>query len=432
MLRFALSPTEDMNLGNLRVALFNFIVSKQTGEGFTIRIEDIDKAKTIEGKDTEILDILQLFGITSDTVSYQSENIKRHQRMALQLLQDKRAFNCFCTTETLDAQREVATLAKKPYRYDETCEHLSPEETIDNPNPFSVRIKKPLYAIDLIDKIQGDIHCEPEDIDSFIILRQDKQSTYNFACAVDDMMSAITFVIREEDYLSNTPRQMAVRAALGYTQSIQYAHLPTILNASGKKMCIQDDYFNVKSLLEEGFIPAAIINYLTLLGNKTPKEIFTFEESLKWFSLENLSKSAATFDIDKLRFINREHLKMMEDTELSRYVGFADADIGKAAKVFLKQNSTTKELKAKIGYIFSEKTKCGEWEANVQKIREVLKEAPFFETYQELTKYVAQQTKLKGEPLYKPLHILLTGEAYDDNLSDLYPHIKNYLSEIIR
>ena len=432
MLRFAPSPTGDMHIGNLRVALFNYIYSQKSKEGLTIRIEDTDKARNIEGKDKEILDILNLFGIKYESVTYQSENIKRHQTFALQLLHTKRAFNCFCDEETLEAKRAAAKAAKKAYRYDGACEALPAEETIDNPKPFSVRLKKPMAAIEFVDKIKGSKHFEPEDIDSFIILRQDKHPTYNFACAVDDMLSDISLVIRGEDHLSNTPKQIAVRLALGYDKEIEYAHLPIILNETGKKMSKRDDASSVKWLLEEGFIPQAIINYLCLLGNKTPKEIFTLEEAIEWFDLAKLSKSAAKFDLSKLRFINREHLKMMDDTELSRYVGFADADIGKAAKIYLEEVSTTKELKEKISAIFAPKPRSGEYASTIETFSELLKSAPHFETFKEVQEFLTTQSGIKGKNFFKSIRILLTGAEHGPDLSELYPYIKNYLQEIIK
>ncbi len=432
MLRFAPSPTGDMHIGNLRVALFNYLQSKKTGEGLTIRIEDTDKARTIEGKDKEILDILNLFGIEYESVSYQSENFKRHQMFALQLIQSKIAFNCFCDEETLNRKQEEAKAAKKPFRYDDACLTLPDEVTLDHPKPFSVRIKRPLIAIDFTDRIQGKKHFEPEEIDSFIILNQEKMPTSNFACAVDDMLSDISLVIRGEDHIFNTPKQMAIRAALGYTKSIEYAHLPIILNDKGEKMSMRDNASSVKWLLTEGFLPEAISNYLCLLGNKTPKEIFTMQEAIEFFDLNALSESAAKFDIDKLRFINREHLKIMDDTELSRYVGFADADIGKAAKIYLEEASTTKELRAKIEAIFAEKKECGEYTEYVEQFKRLLQDAPHFKTFKEVQDYIIEKSGVKGENFLKSIRLLLTGAEHGPDLAELYPYIKNYLSEIIR
>ncbi|WP_345980931.1 glutamate--tRNA ligase [Sulfurimonas sp. HSL3-2] len=432
MLRFAPSPTGDMHIGNLRVALFNYIVSKQRDEALMVRIEDTDKERNIEGKDKEILDILGVFGIEYKELIYQSNNFRFHSMMALQLLHDKKAFNCFCKPETLEKKREEAKEAKKAYRYDGACAELSAEETIDNPNPFVVRLKKPEKEIVINDLIKGKITFSPDEIDSFIIMRQDKTPTYNFACAVDDMLGDISLVIRGEDHMSNTPKQVAIRNALGYDKNIEYAHLPIILNDEGKKMSKRDNASSVKWMFEEGYLPSAIANYLILIGNKTPKEIFTLAEAIEWFDINSISKAPARFDMTKLKFINREHLKMLDAKELSRYVGFADDDIGKVAKIFLDEISTLKELREKISPIFAEKEIPEEFEEAAQKIIEVVKNAPYFEEFDAFKSYIIEQTGLKGKNFFKPLRLLLTGAEHGPELSDLYPYLKNYIKEIVK
>ncbi|MEJ2468803.1 MAG: glutamate--tRNA ligase [Campylobacterales bacterium] len=432
MLRFAPSPTGDMHIGNLRVALFNSLLSKQRNEPLIVRIEDTDTERNIEGKDKEILQILALFGIEYSDVIYQSNNLRFHRAMAIQLLQDKKAFNCFCTPEELDKKRELAKAQKKPFRYDDTCTHLPPEQTIDNENPFTVRLQRPDASVLVEDIIKGEASFDPMDIDSFIILRAEKFPTYNFACAIDDMLGDISLVIRGEDHFSNTPKQVAVRDALGYDKPIEYAHLPIILNDEGKKMSKRDNASSVKWMLEEGFLPDAIANYLVLIGNKTPEEIFTMADAVQWFDLKNISRAPAKFSVEKLRFINREHLKRMDDKELSRYVGFADDSIGKLAKLYLEEASTTKELKAKVAAVFGEKTIPDEFNASAETIRAVIKEAPYFETFDALKQHVVDTTGIKGKQLFKSLRLLLTGAEHGPELADVYAHIKSYLGEIVK
>ncbi|MFZ2968139.1 MAG: glutamate--tRNA ligase [Sulfuricurvum sp.] len=432
MLRFAPSPTGDMHIGNLRVALFNYIMSKKRDEPLLIRIEDTDKERNIVGKEDEILAILSLFKIEYQEHQLQSNHLRFHRAMALQLLHDKKAFNCFCNPETLEEKREASKANKIAYRYDGTCEHLPPEAVIDNPLPFTVRIKKPTGSIVVHDIIKGDSTFASDDIDSFILMRADKYPTYNFACAVDDMLSDVSLIIRGEDHLSNTPKQIAIQKALGYDRTIEYAHLPIILGAEGKKMSKRDDASSVKWLLEEGFLPEAITNYLILMGNKTPHEIFTLEEALKWFDLQTISKSPAYFDLDKLKFINREHLKGLDPKELSRYVGFADEEIGRLAKLFLEEVSTLKELREKIKPIFSPKNVPEEHKEGIELLRTLIQNAPHFDDYTSFKNHLLSHSGLKGKALFKPLRLLLSGSEHGPELSDLYNYLKNYLREVIQ
>ncbi|MFA6138680.1 MAG: glutamate--tRNA ligase [Sulfurimonas sp.] len=432
MLRFAPSPTGDMHIGNLRVALFNYIVSKQRNEDLLVRIEDTDKERNIEGKDQEILDILNLFGIEYSQVIYQSQNLRFHSAMALQLLHDKKAFSCFCSPEWLEKRREEAKENKIAYRYDDACASLPDELVIDNMNPFTIRIKKPEEAIVITDHIKGSVTFEPNEVDSFIIMRQDKTPMYNFACAVDDMIGDVSLVIRGEDHMSNTPKQDFIRTALGYNKKIEYAHLPIILNDDGKKMSKRDDASSVKWLLEEGFLPSAIANYLILIGNKPPCEIFDMKEALEWFSLDNISKSPARFDMDKLKFINREHLKRLDVKELSRYVGFADSEIGELARVYLEEAGTTKELKAKISTIFAPKVISDEFKEEAKIMSETIKNAPYFDEYEDFKNYIMKESGLKGKHFFKPLRLLLTGAEHGPDVAEVYKYLKNYIGEIVK
>ena len=275
MYRFAPSPTGDMHIGNLRAALINYICSKQEKTDFILRIEDTDKARNIAGKEEEIKEILKLFGISWQHYYVQSENLKFHRQMALKLVSEKRAFACFCTEEELNAKKEAAKAQNKPYRYDGTCENLQDSDVLENEKPFVIRLKKPEKAMKFKDFIKGELCFEPENIDSFVIMRADKTPTYNFACAVDDMLEGVSCIIRGEDHVSNTPKQEHIRASLNYEKAMTYAHLPIILNEEGQKMSKREAHSSVKWLLESGILPSAVANYLLLLGNKTPCEIFS-------------------------------------------------------------------------------------------------------------------------------------------------------------
>ncbi|MDR2789453.1 MAG: glutamate--tRNA ligase [Campylobacteraceae bacterium] len=432
MYRFAPSPTGDMHTGNLRAAIFNFICARQSGKGFYLRIEDTDTARNIKGKDRDILEILKAFGITCGNIYYQSRNIRFHQQFAMQLVSEKKAFACFCTEEELEAKREEAKKNGIAYRYDNTCLKLGDEEILTNEKPFTIRLKQPESPITFTDDIKGVLTFEPKDIDSFVILRQNKTPMYNFACAIDDMLENTTDIIRGEDHVSNTPKQEHIRASLGYTQKITYAHLPIILNHEGKKMSKRDDASSVKWLLEQGFLPSAIANYLILLGNKTPKEIFTLQEAIEWFNIKNISKSPAKFDMDKLRQINREHLRALSDREFANLMGFEDENIGIIGKIYTEEGSAVKEIEPKVKAIFAPKNAPEGFEKEFDTLKTILQNAPYFEGFDDFKSYLMEKSSLKGKAFFKPLRHLLTNSEHGPELANLYPAVKTYIKEIVK
>ena len=433
MLRFAPSPTGDMHIENLRVALFNYMTARQKDVNFIVRIEDTDKERNITGKDTEIMEILEKFALPHDSVSHQSENLHIHQTLAIRLLEEKKAFVCTCTPEQLDADKEEAKRNNVAYSYSGRCSTVGAEELKklkEDKTPFVVRIKKPDAPIINHDLIKGDIETPPNEVDSFVILQSDGTPTYNFACACDDMISGISLIIRSEDHLSNMPEQEHIKTLLGYEQETVYAHLPIILNSEGEKMDMQDDASSIKWLFEQGFIPDAIVNYLILLGNETPTEIFTMPEALEWFDLSKLSKSPVKFDIDTLRSINREHLKRMDDRRLSTLFGFADEDIGKLAKLYLEEASTINELETKINTIFAPKNFEGEWSAQMHTMEDIIQNAPMIDDFNAFKAHIMKESGLEGKHFFTPLRLILTGAEHGPELSQIYPLIKPYLLEV--
>jgi len=431
MLRFAPSPTGDMHIGNLRVAIFNYIVAKQKGEKLLIRIEDTDKERNIEGKDKEILEILNLFGIKYDQVVYQSSNFHIHQEMAKRLLEEKKAFVCFCSEDEIAIEREKAKLEKRPYRYSGKCEYLDSktvEQKIKEKKPFVIRLKKPKHPIKFKDLIKGEFEFSPFDIDSFVILRADLTPTYNFACAIDDMIYDISLVIRGEDHLSNTPKQIAIRKALGYDKEIKYAHLPIILNEEGKKMSKRDNASSVKWLLEEGFLPDAIANYLILLGNSFEKEVFTLEEAVEFFDLTKISKAPAKFDIEKLKFLNKEHMKRIEN--LSEYLGY-NKIYEDLLKIFRDESATLKEIKEKFHKVF-EKCEDEEFKNEREILKKEILDNELEEDYDDFKKRLMKNTALKGKKLFMPLRELLINEKHGAEIKDLYSAMRPYLKDVVK
>ncbi len=408
MLQIALSPLKDMNIDGLRVAIINYLLAQQKNDKFLVRIDDRDRAKNIEGKDSEFIMILEKFALKHDGVFHQSEHLNLHQTLAIKLLKEKKAYICQCK-ETSCTQ---------------ACQSLPQEayQTLKaSKENFVIRLKKPKSSITFTDIIQGEVTTTQKEIGEFIILDNKGIPSDDFACATDDMMSGIDFIVRSKSYLLNTPKQIYVQQLLGYdTTATHYAHIPPIKNAP-----------TLQWLFEEGFIPDAILNYLITIGNtKIAQEIFTLPQAIEWFSLESISKEPVAFNLEKLRELNREHLKMMDNKRLSSIFGFADADIGKLAKVYLDKSSTTKELKAKILPIFKAKEFKGQYEQEMRLLESIIASAPAFEDYDAFEAYISTQSGLKEENLLKPLRYLLTNRGDGPQLSEIYPFIKSYILEV--
>ena len=424
MLRFAQSPTQNMNISDLRIAIFNYIVSKQKNQKLLIRIEDTEKEKNIEGKDKEILELLNLFSIDYENVTYQSDNLKYHQKLAMQLMGQKKAFACFCSDAKIKELKKEAKKAKKPFEYDGFCETLSDETILNVTSPFIVRIAKPSEEIVFNDTLEGKVSHKPFEIDSFPILRQDKTPTYNYANAIDDMLFDISSVITSKDNIIDASKQIHIRKLLNYDKEVSYSHISSV-NVDSK-------YDSVKSLIDEGFLPAAIANYLVSLGNDVPQEIFSLEEAINWFSIEKVSKDSVKFDIEILKNINKKHLEKIDEMRLSKILGFADKDIGKLGKLFLAEASTIKEIKEKLDFVFQSKSSCVGFEKEFKELKECIQKAPFIESFDEFKSYIIKNSNLKEDDLIKPLTYMLAGRTDDANLPQIYALIKNYLGEIIK
>ncbi|HIP62190.1 MAG TPA: glutamate--tRNA ligase [Sulfurovum sp.] len=420
MLRFAIPPTSDMHTGDMRVALISYIVARQRAEQFAVRVEDTDKNRNIEGKDQEILDILKKFAMEQDQLFYQRDNLGRHQQFALSLLEKGKAFACICTDQELKSGKCSKKCSKKT---EEIAKKIKEEKI-----PFVIRIPQPKKPISFTDKIKGEIVTRVNEIDSFVILGADGSPSYNFASSCDDMLADISIVICSEDHMSDTPKQIHIKRSLGYTKESEYAHLPIMLNESSKK----DDDISIKWLLEQGYLPDAIINYLLGLGVKTPNEVFTLPDAIEWFDLVNISKDPVKFDIDKLRFLNRKHISNIDDKRLSKIFGFADADIGKLIKIYLEETSTINELELKIKAIFEPKELDTEWAEEMKSIAEVIRTAPMLNSFDNFKEYIVSQSGIDGKRLSQPLRILMTGAQNGPELGDIYPLIRPYITEIAR
>jgi glutamyl-tRNA synthetase len=331
--RFAPSPTGHLHVGGARTALFNWLYARHTGGTHVLRIEDTDRERSTEEHTRIILDGLTWLGITWDEGPYfQGEYAARHQADAERLLAEGKAYRCFCTREELDAQRAKAEAAGVGFRYDRRCFNLGPvevEQRLRADVPFTIRFLVDDEEIAWDDAVHGRISFQGRDLDDFVILRSDNTAIYNLAVVSDDIAMRISHVIRGDDHISNTPKQIALYRALGHEPPV-FAHVPMILGADGKKLSKRHGATAVGDYQEQGILPAAMRNFLALLGWSPggDREIISEEEMIRLFTLEGIQKKAAVFDTTKLEWMNGQYLSALPVDELHEPVQRRLAQMG--------------------------------------------------------------------------------------------------------
>ena len=319
--RFAPSPTGFIHLGNIRSALYPWAFARSTGGAFILRIEDTDLERSSQAAVDVILEGMQWLGLNHDEGPfYQMQRMERYKEVLAQMVAAGLVYPCYMSVAELDALRERQMANKEKPRYDGTWR---PEvgKTLP-PVPEGVkpvlRFKNPqggIVAWD--DKVKGRVEVSNDELDDLVIARPDGTPTYNFCVVVDDMDMEITHVIRGDDHVNNTPRQINIFKALGKEPPI-YAHLPTVLNEQGEKMSKRNGAKPVTQFATEGYLPDAVVNYLARLGwSHGDDEIFSREQFLQWFNLDHLGRSAAQFDEAKLRWVNAQHMKAMAGVALA-------------------------------------------------------------------------------------------------------------------
>jgi glutamyl-tRNA synthetase len=319
--RFAPSPTGYLHVGGARTALFNWLYARKARGTFVLRIEDTDRERSTEAHTQVILDGLSWLGITWDEGPYfQGAYADRHRADAEQLLSEGKAYRCFCTKEELDEQRTRAEAAGTGFRYDRRCHRLSRgeiETRLSEGRPFTIRFLVPDEEVAWPDAVHGRISFQSADLDDFIILRSDGSAIYNLAVVSDDIAMRITHVIRGDDHVSNTPKQILLYRALGHEPPI-FAHVPMILGTDGRKLSKRHGATAVGDYQDQGILPAAMRNFLALLGWSPggDREILPEEEQIELFSLEGIQTKPAVFDPAKLEWMNGEYISHTPADEL--------------------------------------------------------------------------------------------------------------------
>lgn len=313
--RFAPSPTGLLHVGGVRTALFSWLYARHCGGRFVLRIEDTDRERSTDEAVRVILDGMRWLGLDADAGPYfQSQRFDRYRDVVARMLADGSAYHCYCTKQELEELRSQQLARKEKPRYSGVCRNRT------EPRPGVapvVRFKNPAEGTVVVqDLVHGPVVFENRELDDLIMARSDGTPTYNFCVVVDDMDMAVTHVIRGDDHLNNTPRQMNMLRALGAAPPA-YAHVPMILGADGSKLSKRHGAVSVLQYQEEGFLPSALLNYLVRLGwAHGDQEVFTREEMVAAFDIRDVNKAASAFNPDKLLWLNQQHMMRMPPADL--------------------------------------------------------------------------------------------------------------------
>ncbi len=319
--RFAPSPTGALHIGGIRTALFNWLYSKNQKGTFHLRIEDTDKERSKDEYKIQIINSLKWIGIDHDGEEYiQSTKIDDHIKVANELLKNGNAYKCYCSNEEIEDQKKRAKQKKIPYVYNRKWRDLSEADAPKDIKPV-IRFKSKIEGTSILkDLVQGDVEIENNTIEDFIILRNDGTPTYNLSATVDDHQMNMTHIIRGDDHKINTFKQIQIYLAMKW-EIPQFAHLPLIHTIEGKKLSKRDNASTLEDYSKKGIIPDALRNYLLRLGwSYKDKEIFTLDESIKYFNLEGIGKSPSKLDLSRILSINEHYIKTINENELYKHL----------------------------------------------------------------------------------------------------------------
>ena len=349
--RFAPSPTGMLHIGGVRTALFCWLYARRHGGTFILRIEDTDRERSTPEALTAILDGMKWLGLDHDEGPfYQSQRMDRYREVIGQFLRDGKAYHCYCSKEELDELRAGQMARKEKPRYDGRCRHR--KEPVPGVNPV-VRFRNPDEGQVVVnDVVHGPITFDSSELDDLIIARSDGTPTYNFCVVVDDYDMQVTHVIRGDDHINNTPRQINMLRALGVEPPL-YAHVPMILGPDGAKLSKRHGAVSVLQYRDDGFLPEGLLNYLGRLGwSYGDQEIFSLEEMTQLFDIHDVNKSASALNIDKMLWTNQQHMLRSTPEHLAKYLrpqlealGLVADDMAKVAAVAKAQQERAKTLK---------------------------------------------------------------------------------------
>ena len=344
--RFAPSPTGALHIGGVRTALFNWLFSKNQKGTFHLRIEDTDKERSKDEHKIQIIKSLKWIGIEHDGEEYiQSTKINDHIKVVDELLKNGNAYKCYCSTDEIEDQKKRARQKKLPYIYNRKCRDLSQTDAPKDVKPV-IRFKSKIGGTTILkDLVQGNVEIENNTIEDFIILRNDETPTYNLSATVDDHQMNMTHIIRGDDHKINTFKQMQIYIAMKWDLP-QFAHIPLIHTIEGKKLSKRDNASTLDDYSKIGIMPDALRNYLLRLGwSYKDKEIFTLDESIKYFDLKGIGKSPSKLDMSRILSMNEHYIKTIDENELYN-------QLLQYCELFKEKIDTDKESKLKYSLSF--------------------------------------------------------------------------------
>lgn len=438
--RFAPSPTGYLHIGGARTALFNYLLAKKEQGTFILRIEDTDLARSTDESVQAILDAMEWLGLRCDEGPYyQTERFGLYQQKVMKLLNEGKAYRCYCSAEELDAKRELALQEGRKPKYDGTCRKRSDHP--DAPHVIRFQLPNPHGETVVADRIKGAVTFRHEELDDLIIQRSDGSPTYNFVVVVDDAEMGISLVIRGDDHLNNTPRQILLYQALGY-QLPQFAHVPMILGPDKKRLSKRHGATSVMAYKELGYLPEALVNYLVRLGwSLGDEEIFSMTDLIEKFSLEGVGRSAGVFNPEKLLWLNSHYIKTGDPARLADlllpFLAAAEVsvvggpDLVEVIKSLQERSATLVEMAAGAAFyyrdevVFDDAAKTrfmtAEQLAMLVTVREVLAQQSDFDhdAIEQAFARVMEITGLKFGKIGQPLRVVLTGGTASPGIYDI-------------
>ncbi len=453
--RFAPSPTGYLHVGGLRTALYNYLFAKKNNGKFVLRIEDTDRKRFVEGAAENLINTLKVCGLDYDEGPgaeepqgpyFQSQRLEIYKKHAEELLKNDHAYPCFCSEETLKEMRERQVAEGKTPGYDRRCRRIPHDEALARMKnePYVLRLKMPEEGqLQFNDLIRGTITIDLKQVDDQVLVKSDDYPTYHLANVVDDHYMGITHVIRGEEWLLSVPKHITLYKMLGWELPV-FAHLPLLLNRDRSKLSKRQGDVAVEDYLQKGFMPAALVNFVALLGWNPgdDREIFSMEEMIELFDLNRVNKSGAVFDVEKLKWMNGQYIKNADEEStvafLAPFVQKAGYDIsdkkllreavlavknsiltgqeiGRAVEIFYKDEVEIKEKKA-LEIIQSESGKKV-MEAFAAQLNSVDKID--VESFKLIMKNVQKETGVKGKELWMSVRVAMTGMTHGPELPSI-------------